>query len=87
MTTLEEFLDRYRTATTIVVRRPADATGITVQYDTLEITPQFRKQLALMNAFNQYMVCMTEGRLTTDDRIQAMIDHSLGELKFTVNID
>jgi hypothetical protein len=86
MKTLTEFLAEHPDDILRIMRTPLP-TDITAKYDAVSITPQFRKQLALMEAFNNYMLSMTEGRLTTDDRIQDMIDHSLGELKFKVEVE
>lgn len=84
--TLSEFLAANPDVKHIQVVRPSTSATVTTQYDAIEIDKKFRTKLALMDAFEHYIASALEDRMTTDDRIQDMIDHSLGELKFTVEV-
>ncbi len=87
MTTLTEYLKANHSAGEVYssfIKHDEDA--VTRQYKTLTIDAEFRAKLALIDVLDNYLAIKMASQMS-DDRVQDMIDHSLGELKFTVNIE
>jgi hypothetical protein len=86
MTTLTEYLKANPEMACIQIPLPSLEQTVTVQYVTLTIDAEFRAKLALIDVLDNYLAIKMASQMS-DDRVQDMIDHSLGELKFTVNIE
>ena len=86
MTTLTEYLKANPDMNRLSVPVALHAGDITHKHINVTITPEFRAKLALIDVLDSYLAIKMASQMS-DDRVQDMIDHSLGELKFTVNIE
>ncbi len=87
MTTLSELLAAQPDLKEVAVVTTDHGDTVTTKFQTIEIDAKFRTQMALINAFENYVAAIVTENSPSDERIQDMIDHSLGELKFTVEVD
>ena len=86
MTTLSEYLKANPSMDRLSVPVALHAGDITHKHINVTIDAEFRAKLAMIDVMDNYLAIKMASQMT-DDRVQDMIDHSLGELKFTVNIE
>ena len=86
MTTLAEYLKANPEMTEVVIAKRYNVGDTTTKSLVLGIDAEFRAKLALIDVLDNYLAIKMASQMS-DDRVQDMIDHSLGELKFTVNVE
>jgi hypothetical protein len=86
MTTLTEYLKANPDMTEVVIAKRYNVGDTTTKSLVLGIDAEFRAKLALIDVLDNYLAIKMASQMS-DDRVQDMIDHSLGELKFTVNVE
>lgn len=85
MTTFSDILLQHPNATEMRVSIP-NPQNLTDKWITLSVDNKFRTRMLLLAAFEQHLDAVAEATIITDDRIQDIVDKTVGELQFTVDV-